>query len=77
MYVSNTDSSMFRFVLASLLLDPLNLTPMTRGDKTILSHDEDRRLTDWQRKNLRLTWCGRERPREVEDEVIALMLPPL
>lgn len=34
-------------------------------------------LSAWQRENLALTWVVRERPWEVEHEVIAQMEPPL
>jgi hypothetical protein len=73
----NTGSSTFRFALASLLLDELQLTPTIRGDKTVLSYEDNCHLSDWQTDNLRLTWCMRARPWEIEDEVIALMQPPL
>ena len=73
----NPGSSTFRFVLASLLLDELELMPIARGKKTVLSREQNRELSGWQRANLCLTWCVRARPWEVEDEVIALMQPPL
>jgi hypothetical protein len=73
----NTGSSTFRFALASLLFDSLNLQPTTRGDKIVLSREDNARLSDWQRKNLRLSWCLRRRPWEIEHEVIGLMQPPL
>jgi hypothetical protein len=73
----NTGSSTFRFALASLLLDNLELSPATHGRKTVLRRDDNRRLGDWQRENLRLKWCVRPQPWEVEDDVIALMQPSL
>ena len=73
----NTGSSTFRYVLAALLLDELELVPLARGEKVVLNRDGNRELSRWQRDNLRLSWCVRPRPWEIEDDVIALMKPPL
>lgn len=73
----NIGSSTFRFVLASLLADELALTPVVATDRVLLSREDNARLSAWQRDNLRLTWCVRERPWEIERELIALMHPPL
>lgn len=73
----NTASSTFRFALASLLLDELKLSPRATVKKVVLDRDDNRRLREWQFDHLSLTWCERERPWEVEDDVIALMQPPL
>jgi hypothetical protein len=73
----NTGSSTFRFVLAALLLDVLELTPIAGSEKTLLSSDDNRHLSRWQRDNLLVTWCVRPQPWEVEEEVISLMQPPL
>jgi hypothetical protein len=73
----NTGSSTFRYVLAALLLDELELVPLARGDKVVLDRDDNRDLSQWQRNKLRLTWCIRSRPWEIEEDVIALMQPPL
>jgi hypothetical protein len=73
----NTSSSTFRFVLAALLLEELALTPRGTGSKVVLDYDDNARLRDWQLEQLSLTWCERERPWEVESEVIARMQPPL
>lgn len=51
----NVGSSTFRFVLASLLLNPLRLNPYLRGAKAVLSSDENRRLSAWQREHLLVT----------------------
>jgi len=64
-------------VLAALLLDDLALTPRATMKKYTLDADDNRRLRAWQRAHLRLTWCVRERPWEIEPQVIALMRPPL
>jgi hypothetical protein len=72
----NTGSSTFRYVLAALL-DELELVPLARGRKVVLDRDDNSDLTRWQRDALRLTWCVRPRPWEVEDDVITLMQPPL
>jgi hypothetical protein len=73
----NTGSSTFRFSLASLLVEDLVLHPLKRGKKTVLSSDENHSLSDWQRSNLRITWCVAGDPWALESEVVATMRPPL
>lgn len=73
----NVGSSTFRFVLAALLLDALRLRPFLRGTKVALDASENARLSAWQREHLLLTWYPRERPWEIEREVIAALGPPL
>jgi len=73
----NTSSSTFRFVLASLLLNSLDLHPFRTATKVNLNAADNQRLRNWQMDNLRLTWCERERPWEIEEQVIAAMQPPL
>ena len=73
----NTSSSTFRFVLASLLIQELALKPRATAKKIVLDVNDNQRLRDWQLDHLRITWCIRDRPREVEDQVIALLEPPL
>lgn len=73
----NTSSSTFRFVLASLLLEELALTPRKTASKVVLDREDNARLREWQLGHLYLTWCERERPWEVEGAVVALMEPPL
>jgi hypothetical protein len=75
--VVDTGSSTFRYVLAALLLDELGLVPLARGEKVVLTREDNRALSHWQRDALRLSWCIRRQPWEIEDEVIALMQPPL
>lgn len=70
-------SSTFRYVLAALLIDELPLRPLlTLGGSPTLGAEDNERLAQWQRENLRLTWCERGRPWEVEAPVIASMKPP-
>lgn len=57
----NVGSSTFRFVLAALLMDALDLRPYLRGAKVALEVTDNARLTAWQREYLQLTWCARER----------------
>jgi hypothetical protein len=71
----NVGSSTFRFVLAALLVEALDLHPYLRGTKVALSADDNGRLSAWQREHLLLTWCARERPWEVESKVIAQLTP--
>jgi hypothetical protein len=74
----NVGSSTFRYVLAALLLETLQLNPTLSGsDKPQLNKDENRRLRDWQQEHMRLTWVARSRPWEVEADVILQMRPPL
>ncbi len=70
-------SSTFRLVLAALLIDALDLHPFVRGAKVALSAADNGRLSAWQREHLLLTSCARERPWEIEGEVIAQLTPPL
>jgi GIY-YIG catalytic domain len=73
----NVGSSTFRFVLAALLLDGLDLHPYLRGTKVALSAQENERLSAWQREHLLLTSCPRERPWEIEANTIGQLTPPL
>lgn len=73
----NVGSSTFRFVLAALLLDALELHPRPRGRKVTLDMADNARLSAWQREHLGLTWCACPRPWVIESEVIAQLAPPL
>jgi GIY-YIG catalytic domain-containing protein len=73
----NVGSSTFRFALAALLVDTLKLRPFLRGSKVALGASENARLSAWQREHLLLTWSTRQRPWEIEGEVIAHLGPPL
>jgi hypothetical protein len=73
----NVGSSTFRFVLAALLIDALELRPFLRGTKVALNFADNAQLSKWQHKHLLLTWCARERPWQIEREVIAQLAPPL
>lgn len=58
----NVGSSTFRFVLAALLIDSLELRPFLRGRKVALEASDNARLSAWQREHLLLMWHARERP---------------
>jgi hypothetical protein len=73
----NVGSSTFRFVLAALLVDVLELHPHLRGTKVVLTAQDNARLSAWQRQHLSLTACAKERPWEIETEVISKLTPPL
>jgi hypothetical protein len=73
----NVGSSTFRFVLAALLLDALDLNPYLRGAKVVLSPRDNGRLSAWQREHLLLTSYAVERPWEAESALIAQLAPPL
>lgn len=48
-----------------------------RGTKVALDMADNARLSRWQREHLVLTWCSRQRPWEIEGDVIAQLGPPL
>jgi hypothetical protein len=73
----NTGSSTFRFTLAALLLEELDLHPEKRKTKFVLTRHDNRRLSDWQRAHLRLTWCESDEPWLLENHVILAMRPSL
>jgi hypothetical protein len=73
----NVGSSTFRLALAALLMDELALRPMMRGTKIALEAPDNARLSQWQGEHLLLTWCPRELPWEIENDVIARLGPPL
>jgi len=73
----NTGSSTFRLTLASLLIDELGFRPRQTKTKFVLPPDQNRRLSDWQQSNLRLTWSEHDKPWNIEDAVIAELEPPL
>jgi hypothetical protein len=73
----NISASTFRFALASLLMEELDLVPRLRGRRVVLDSDDNARLRRWQEKHLHVTWSVRDRPWEVESEVIHLMHPPM
>lgn len=60
-----------------LLLDELALKPAVKNARYALAGDGEQALSIWQQAKLRLTWCERERPWEVEQGVIARLHPPL
>lgn len=73
----NTGSSTFRFTLAAILLEELDLHPEKRKLKFVLPKPDNRRLSDWQRTHLSLTWCESDEPWMLENEVILAMQPSL
>lgn len=73
----NTGSSTFRLTLASLLMDALELTPRKTKTKYVLPPEQNKVLSEWQKKNLRLTWVEHDEPWTIEDDVVAELKPPL
>ena len=73
----NIGSSTFRFTLAALLLEELGLHPVRTATKVVLPMKDNHQLSRWQGEHLRLTWCVTPHPWLLEDEVIAVMEPPL
>lgn len=66
----NTGSSTFRFTLAALLLEALDLHPEERKMKVVLAKPDNQRLSDWQRTHLSLTWCQSDEPWLREKDVV-------
>jgi hypothetical protein len=73
----NTGSSTFRLTLASLLLDELDFSPVVARSKVLLTGEDNRRLSNWQRQHLSLTWFAGPSPWLMESRVIAALQPPL
>jgi len=73
----NIGASTFRFTLAALLLDRLELRPTHPSDRPVLSREDNAKLSIWQRENLRITWAEHPQPWLVEFEVIRALQPPL
>jgi hypothetical protein len=73
----NTGSSTFRLTLAALLCQQQGWCPVRRATRVLLTAEDNRALSAWQRSNLALTWTRRAEPWEIEHDVIARMQPPL
>lgn len=73
----NTNSSTFRYSLASLLKSELRLSPIQQGRKVALPNNHNLRLTQWQIQHLWLTWAVIRSPWEYEKELIQHLQPPL
>jgi hypothetical protein len=73
----NVGGSTLRYVLAALLVEALDIRPRQQGRRLMLANGGEARVREWQRQNLGLTWCERDRPWEVEHDVIAALAPPL
>ena len=73
----NIATSTFRRTLAAFLDSPLQLAPIKRGTKVVLSEVHNAKLSEWQRTHLRLTWYATTAPWVVEGRVIAALQPPL
>jgi hypothetical protein len=73
----NLGSSTFRLTLAALLREDLDLHPVERSAKVVLPQAENKQLSDWQQRHLRLTWCSCAEPWMIEHQVIQRMQPPL
>lgn len=72
----NTGGSTFRLTLASLLFEEKSWQPIMR-DRALLTKEDNAALSEWQRENLRVAWAVRDRPWEIEHEVISRLAPPL
>lgn len=75
-HLGRSGSSTLRRTLAGFLLDDEQYR--TRWtDRVVLVDDDERRLTDWMVKHLRVTWCEHATPRDVEQATIQTLRPPL
>lgn len=72
----NTGGSTFRLTLASLLFETMAWEPLMT-DRPVLTPADNRALTQWQHKHLRLTWAIHPEPWTIEHEVIDRLRPPL
>lgn len=73
----NTAASTFRLTLAALLLESEGYERVRTIKKVVLTAEDNRRLTEWQEQQLRLTWAQYPEPWTVEHDVIAALKPPL
>jgi Holliday junction resolvase RusA-like endonuclease len=73
----NINTSTFRLSLAALLSERQGWHPIWRGERPRLTPEDDKRLSDWQQQNLRLSWAVQSAPWRVEGAVIAALAPPL
>ena len=73
----NAGSSTFRLSLAALLLDTMGWHLNELSSRHNLPATDNARLSDWQRRHLRLTWAIVADPWAIEQEVIAALQPPL
>jgi hypothetical protein len=73
----NIGASTFRLSLAALLIQHEGWTAVWKHDRALLESADNKKLSTWQRVHLRLTWAKHPCPRDIEDDVIALLRPPL
>jgi hypothetical protein len=73
----NTGSSTFRFTLAALLMNELDLRPRKSDAKVLLPPAENRMLSEWQDRNLYVAWARWPDPWILEAQVISRLQPPL
>jgi hypothetical protein len=64
-------------VLAALLIQEIGLKPRLHGRRIVLDPPDNELLRSWQLEHTQLTWYVRDRPWEIERDVILLMKPPL
>ena len=72
-----TGASTLRRSLAALLMDEEGLRTRWTTTRVVLVPEDERRLTQWIRTRLSVTWCEHPDPDGVEPAVIALLGPPL
>jgi hypothetical protein len=74
----NVNSSTFRFGLAALLWTQEGWQPRrSASGKVRLTVSDNQALSEWQRRNLRVSWTEVDKPWLHEADVIAALQPPM
>jgi hypothetical protein len=77
-YAGNAFTSRLRFTLGRLLATDLAIElHRVRTSTRMTFGSGEERLSDWMAANAFVCWVEHPRPREVEDQVIAAVRPPL
>ncbi len=75
-HLRRTEKSELRRILAGLLMSTEGYHTMWDDGVTLIPED-DRRLTSWMHRSLRLTWAEYPYPDEIVDDLIDRFTPPL
>ena len=75
-HLRKSGNSTLRRTLAGLLM-PTEGYRTVWTDRVVLRPEDERRLTDWMREHLRLTWAEDVAPEEIEADLIWRLTPPL
>lgn len=75
-HLRRSGSSTLRRTLAGLLMETENYSTR-RTDRVVLVEKDERRLTEWMKVNLQLSWVDFEQPKMIEAALIQRLQPPL